>query len=52
MTIRAFLAAELGQSVPEYALLLSLVTFALIGACAALGVTAGHLYAAVTNVMP
>lgn len=52
MSFRAFLGGELGQSMPEYALLLSIVTALLIGACSALGVTAGHLYSAVTNAMP
>jgi len=52
MTFWAFLSGEKGQSVAEYALLFSLVTLALIGTCAALGVTVGHLYAAVSDVMP
>ena len=52
MTFRTFLGGELGQALPEYALLFSLVTFALIGACSALGISVGHLYDAVGNAMP
>ena len=52
MTPRAFAVEEEGQTVAEYALLLSLVTLAAIGACAAFGVTVLHLYVAVMNVMP
>jgi len=51
-TFWAFLSSETGQSVAEYAVLFSLVTLALIGACSALGLTVGHLYAAVRDVLP
>jgi len=52
MTFRALAAEEEGQTLSEYALLLSLVTLAAIGGCAAFGVTVLHLYVTVMNVMP
>ena len=51
-TFRAFVAAETGQSVPEYALLFSLVTAALIGACTALGISVENAFATVKNLLP
>jgi Flp pilus assembly pilin Flp len=51
-TFRAFTRDEAGQSLAEYALLFSLVTLALIGACSALGVGVGHMFATVRDLLP
>jgi Flp pilus assembly pilin Flp len=52
LTFHTLLKSEEGQAIAEYALLFSLITLALIGACTALGVSVEHVYAAIRDALP